>query len=180
MFSRVWRISQIYNMLGLEYTKVVNMTRLHRFSVRCTLKIHSVLNVLSYAKVLNLSGVQVCYSEKGFWIKFFIVCIWQGSKYTTVSKYAKVLNILGFWICRGSLKKRYIIHAWQDSEYSSVSENGRVLNMPGLHKVPNETFHYRYLIGFWIRLYFLNARVTESWGFCVNCILEIHGILNMH
>ena len=66
MFSRVWRISQIYNMLGLEYTKVVNMTRLHRFSVRCTLKIHSVLNVLSYAKVLNLSGVQVCYSEKGF------------------------------------------------------------------------------------------------------------------
>ena len=123
----------------LEYTRAMNMTKLHR--VQCKLyfrdsriMIHGIWNVLSLTKVLNLSGVQICYSYKGFWIKFFIVYIWQGSEYTTVSKYAKVLDILGFWICRDSLKKRYIIYAWHDSEYSSGSEHGRVLNMPGLHK----------------------------------------------
>ena len=35
MFDRVWRIPRIINMLGLEYTRVVNLTRLHR--VHCKL-----------------------------------------------------------------------------------------------------------------------------------------------
>ena len=67
------------------------------------------------------------------------------------------------------------IDAWQDSDYSSGSEHAMVLNMPGLHKALSKTFHYGYLIGFWIYLCFLNGRVTKN--FCVNCILEIHGIL---
>ena len=102
-----------------------------------------------------------------------------GSEYTAVSKYSKVLNILGFGIYQGLLRKSYIIYAWQDSKYLSGSEYGRVLNMPRLHKALKKTLYYRYLIGFWIRLLFLDVRVTESWSFCINCILEIHGILNM-
>ena len=121
-------------------------------SVICILKIHGLLNVLSYAKVLNLPRVQICYTDKGFWIKHFIVYIWQSSEYTTVLKYVKFLDILGFWICRGSLRKSSIIYTWQDSEFSSGSEFCRVLNMPGLQKALNKTFYYRYLIELWIRL----------------------------
>ena len=126
----------------------------NRFSVNLILKIHGILNVLSseYAKVLNLSGVQICYSYIGFWIKNFMVYIWQSCEYVTVSKYAKVLDILGFWICQGLLRTRYIIYASQDSDNSLGSEYVRVLNMSGLHKALNNTLHYRYLIGFWIRL----------------------------
>ena len=47
--------------------------------------------------------------------------------------------------------------------------------MAGLNKVFKKTLHYRYLIC----LYFLIGRITESCEFCVNCILEIRGILNM-
>ena len=77
------------------------------------MKIHGVLNVLSskYAKDLNVSGVS--YTYEGFWIKYFIVNIWQGFEYTTVSKQGckctRVLNmswfikksyrcLTGFWI----------------------------------------------------------------------------------
>ena len=46
MFDRALSILWVIN-LGHEYTKVVNMTRLHRFCVNCILKIHVILNVLS-------------------------------------------------------------------------------------------------------------------------------------
>ena len=98
-----------------------------------------------YAKVLNVSGVQICYSYKGFWIKYIIVYIQQGSEYFTVSKYIKGLDILEFWICQSSLRKRYIICAWQDSEYSSSYKYGRVLNMPGFLKVLKKMIHYIHL-----------------------------------
>ena len=56
MFDRFLSIPWALNVLGLEYTRVVNMSR---FCVNCILKILSILNVLSseYAKVLNVSGV---------------------------------------------------------------------------------------------------------------------------
>ena len=40
-------------MLGLEYKRVKNMPRLHRFLCRLYLKIHGILNVLNseYAKI---------------------------------------------------------------------------------------------------------------------------------
>ena len=109
------------------------------------------------------------------WIKFFMYIfdrILNRPRFQIMPRFC-----IGFRIWRGSLRKLYIIHARQDS---SGSEYGRVPDMPGLLKVLNRTLRYRYLIGFWIRLYFLNSKFTKSWGFCVNCILEIHGILNMH
>ena len=56
MFDRFLSIPWALNMLGLEYTRVVDVPM---FCVNCILKILSILNVLSseYAKVLNLSGV---------------------------------------------------------------------------------------------------------------------------
>ena len=57
--------------------------------------------------------------------------------------------------------------AWQDSKYSSSSEHTTALNMPGLHKVLKKRHHYRYLIGLWICLYFLNDRVTENTVYAV-------------
>ena len=108
--------------------------------------------------------------------KRYIVDARQGSEFSSGSESTRTLNMSGL---HKVLKKSCSIDAWQDSEYSSSSEYGRILNMPGLHKVLNKTLHYKYLIGFWICPYFLNGRVTESFKFCVNCILEIHGILNV-
>ena len=56
MFDKFVSIPWALNMLGLEYTRVVNIPR---FCVNCILKILSILNVLSskYAKVLNISVV---------------------------------------------------------------------------------------------------------------------------
>ena len=49
--------------------------------------------------------------------------------------------------------------------------------MPGLHKVLNKTLHY----GCFDRV--LSIPLVLQWQgyreFCVKCILEIHGILNM-
>ena len=59
MVDRVLSIPRVLNMLGLEYTWIANIARLHGFCVNCVLKIHGMLNVLSskYAKVLNVSVV---------------------------------------------------------------------------------------------------------------------------
>ena len=56
MFDKFVSIPWALNMLGLEYTRVVNIPS---FCVNYILKILSVLNVLSseYAKVLNVSGI---------------------------------------------------------------------------------------------------------------------------
>ena len=52
MFDRFLSVPRALNIIGLEYTRVVNMPR---FYVNCILKILSILNVLSseYAKVLK-------------------------------------------------------------------------------------------------------------------------------
>ena len=54
MFDRFLSIPWALNMLGLEYTRVVNISR---FPVNCVLKMLSILDVLSseYAKVLNVT-----------------------------------------------------------------------------------------------------------------------------
>ena len=65
MFNRLLRIPQIINMLGLEYTRVANMQGCIGFSVSCILKIQAMLNVFSYAKFLNLSGVKYAIVTKG-------------------------------------------------------------------------------------------------------------------
>ena len=59
MFDRVLRIPRVINVLGLEFTRVVNMTRLQKAQCKFILKIHGILNLLNseYAEVPNLSGV---------------------------------------------------------------------------------------------------------------------------
>ena len=82
-----------------------------------------------------LCSVVLCHlSYKGFWIKYFIVYIWQGSEYTTVSKYVRVLNILGFSICQVSQENttsyRFLTGYWlslrfciyQGSKYARVTQ----------------------------------------------------------
>ena len=56
IFHRFLSISWAFNMLGLEYTRVLNIPK---FFVNCILKILSMLNVSSseYAKVLHVSVV---------------------------------------------------------------------------------------------------------------------------
>ena len=56
MFDRFLSTPRALNILELEYTRVMNM---QRFYVNCTLKILSVLIVLSYeyVKVLNVSRI---------------------------------------------------------------------------------------------------------------------------
>ena len=59
MFDRVLRIPRVINVLGLEFTRVVNMTRLQKAQCKFILKTHGILNLLNseYAEVPNLSGV---------------------------------------------------------------------------------------------------------------------------
>ena len=45
-----------------------------------------------------------------FWIKYFMIDVWQYYEYALYSECVKVLNMLGL---------RSIIHVWQNFEYSS-------------------------------------------------------------
>ena len=88
----------------------------------------------------------------------------------------RFLNIPKLWIYQGSKYARIT----QGSSKNTISYKldripniPQVSNMTVLHKVLNKTLYYNYLIGFWI---FLWQGYREFW---VNCILEIHGILDM-
>ena len=63
MFDRVLSIPQVPNKLGLEYTWVANIARLHRVLCKLCFKDSCYLDVLSseYAKVLNVS--EACYNS---------------------------------------------------------------------------------------------------------------------
>ena len=100
MFGRVLNIPWVLNMSGLEYTRFVNLQGLwNKVSQGSGFR-------LLYAKVLNVLGVLICYSYEGLWIKYFIVSIWQDSKYATFSKYARVLNVPRVWIFQGNIRFR--------------------------------------------------------------------------
>ena len=100
-----------------------------------------------------------------FWIKCFVIDVWQYSEYVLDSEYSTVLNMLGsnkvvnkifhhkyftgFWICFEFWKHQFytefcrkqpVIHVWQVSDYSLGSQSYRawihiVVNMPRLHMV---------------------------------------------
>ena len=112
-----------------------------------------------YTSVLNMSGFT------RFWIKYFVIDVWQYSEYALDSECATVLNMLeshivvnkifhrkyltGFWICLEFwkyqcytvfCKKQPVIHVWQVFEYSLGSQSYRawiymVVNMSRLHIV---------------------------------------------
>ena len=72
-------VPRVISMLGLEYIQRKWICQgFTSFCVNCILKIQGILNALSfeYAKALNVSGVQICYSYKVLWIKYLIVYAW--------------------------------------------------------------------------------------------------------
>ena len=104
----------------------------------------SIYQSSQYTRFLNMSG----YTR--FWIKYFVIDVWQYSEYALDSEYATVLNMLGshkvvnkifhhkyltgFWIClefwkyqcyTGFCRKQPVIHVWQVSEYSLGSQSAR-------------------------------------------------------
>ena len=103
------------------------------------------IRVLNIPRVLSMSGLYI-----RFWIKYFLIDIWQYSEYALDSEYATVLNILGLykvvnkilhhryltglWIClefwidqryTGLRRKQPVIHVWQVSEYSLGCQSAR-------------------------------------------------------
>ena len=71
------------------------------------------------------------------------------------------------------LKNCCTIDVWQDSKYSAGYEYGSV-TQGSQENAPLKIFdRVLNMPLFW------NSRVTGSSKFCINCILEIHGILNM-
>ena len=104
----------------------------------------SIYQSSQYTRFLNMSG----YTR--FWIKYFVIDVWQYSEYALDSEYATVLNMLGshkvvnkifhhkyltgFWLClefwkyqcyTGFCRKQPVIHVWQVSEYSLGSQSAR-------------------------------------------------------
>ena len=80
-----------------------------------------------WIKVLNVSGIKICYSYKGFWIKYFIVYIWQGSKYNMVSKCFKALDMLGFfktlhYISLTGFQILFRFRIWQGSKHAKITQ----------------------------------------------------------
>ena len=72
-------VPRVISMLRFEYKQRMWICQgFTRFCVNCILKIKGILNALSfeYAKIVNVSGVQICYRYKVFWIKYFIVFEW--------------------------------------------------------------------------------------------------------
>ena len=126
--------------------------------------------ISEYTRVLNILGFWICQGYTRFWIKYFVIDVWQYSEYALNSEYATVLNMLGshkvvnkilhhkyltgFWIClqfwkyqcyAGFCRKQPVIHVSQVSEYSLDSQSYRawiymVVNMPRLHMVLHELY----------------------------------------
>ena len=126
--------------------------------------------ISEYTRVLNILGFWICHGYTRFWIKYFLIDVWQYSEYALNSEYVTVLNMLGshkvvnkilhykyltgFWIClqfwkyqccAGFCRKQPVIHVWQVSEYSLDSQSYRawiymVVNMPRLHMVLHELY----------------------------------------
>ena len=109
----------------------------------------------------------ICYSYKRFWIKYFIVYIWQGSEYIAILNHARVLNILGFWICQDSLKKT-LHHRYLTGFKMFLRFCKRVLNMPDYTGFLKKMLYHRCMTGFqlffrfWIWLGYKYARAIQG------------------
>ena len=106
--------------------------------------------ISEYTRVVNILGFWICQGYTRFWIKLFMIDVWQYCEYNLDSEYVRVFNMLElhmvlnkilhnrylteFWIClelwicqcyTGSCRKRPIAHVWQSFEYSSGSHYAR-------------------------------------------------------
>ena len=170
MLGRFLSIPWALNLPGLEYTRVVNMPRLHMVLRKLYFKDSQYFECLEFwicqgfecIRSLNIIYLRVLNKilHRKYLTRFWIYHgfkIWQGSEYI------RVLDKSGF------IKKTlHHIDAWQGTDYSSGSAYTRVLNMPGLHKALKKMLHHRCLTGFQIFLRFWTchgfkyARVTQS------------------
>ena len=155
MCDKFLSIPWALNMLVLQYTRVVNIGRLHM--VLC--KLHFIDSQYRMSRVLIMLR---------FWM-------YQEFKYAILNSFEKNTSsyifeseTLGFWLCQVSLRKRSSYRYLQSSYCSSVSAYNSVLNMPMLHKVLQKILHHRCLTGFQIFLRFWTfhgskyARVTQG------------------
>ena len=76
--------------------------------------------ISEYTRILNMLGFWICQGYTRFWIKYFVIDVWQYSEHALDSEYATVLNILG---SLKAVNKIFHINIWQGSEYASSSEN---------------------------------------------------------
>ena len=111
-----------------------------------------------------------------FWIKYFLIDVWQYSEYDLDSEYEMFLNILSytrFWI------KFFIIDIWQGSQYASSSEYTSVTQ--GSVENSSSYMFVRFLSIPWAlnMLGLEYTRVVNIPRVCVNCILKILSILNV-
>ena len=127
---------------------------------------------MEYTRVVSILGFWICQGYTRFWIKYFMIDIWQYYEYALYSKYARVLNMLRLLMV---LSKFTIIDIWHGSEYACVIQ-GSVQNGPSymldralsILRVINLGHEYTKVVN-----------VTRLHRFCVNCILKIHSILNV-
>ena len=112
-------------------------------------------------------GFWICQGYTRFWIKYFVIDIWQYYEYPLYSKYARFLNMLRLLMV---LKKFSVIDIWHGSEYACVIQ-GSVQNGPSymfdralsILRVINLGHEYTKVVN-----------MTRLHRFCVNFILKIH------
>ena len=112
-------------------------------------------------RFLNMSGLYK------FWIKYFMIDVWQYSEYDLDSEYATVANMLGSHkVVNKIFHHKYLTGFWMCLEFWS----------------------HTFLTGFWVfpgLSICQGLNIQGSWicqgytWFCVNCILKILSILNV-
>ena len=102
---------------------------------------------------MNILGIWICQGYTRFWIKYFVIDVWQYSEYALDSEYGTVLNKLGshkvvskifyhkyltgFWIC---------LEFWKYQCYIGSVENipsymfDRFLSIPSTLSLPGHEF----------------------------------------
>ena len=131
------------------------------------------VSISEYTRVLNKLGFWICQGYTWFWIKYFVIDVWQ------YSENAMFLNMLG---SRKVVNKIFHINIWQDPEYVSSSENTSVTQ----GSVENSlSYVFDRVLSIPWALNLIGLEYTWLWicqgytWFCINCILKILIILNV-
>ena len=136
------------------------------------------LRYSEYTRVVNILRFWICQGYTRFWIKYFMIDIWQYYEYALYSEYARILNMLRLLMV---LNKFSVIDIWHGSEYASVIQGSvqndlsymfdralsipRVINMLGHEntRVVNMTRLHSVLC----KLYFKDSRYFECLEFWI-------------
>ena len=86
--------------------------------------------ISEYTRVLNILDFWICHGYTRFWIKYFVIDVWQYSEYALDSEYATVLNMLGLHqVVNKIFHHRYLTGFWI-CENTSVAQNSSVESSP--------------------------------------------------